>query len=727
MMDTPDFSSETALPAVDEQTTISFEPQLSDGHKEEFYEAVYSVAFLPLNSQIGGLDKAITETTNRLDVARRLGDKEEYEALAYNRAALLLLRDLLQIGWKLNLVGPNVQLVQMPLDRDIQKAKEQIRASMNFERQESLQSSAVQDFVRMMERPRQVNGEARTVLSLVADGKDLHEKIASALKVSGDERVQILKGHISPYLQLVEEEEKDKYTGLRLLDIWRYFRLTWSTPYRTTPGRNLFYLVRDASQPCHPIMGIAALANCVIGLKCRDERIGWTPEAMSERVRQAKSEGEDVFKRVTWEIAGLLEKHLETGLSGISITDIATQNTIAFPTEEAIAEIQKIAEQAAEDRTTYLQQEAQLQEEEFELVSPEPFFPREQRESSTALFRRKRASKLAALLQAKLLCQKFDVFNNPPMGLPSLLWYDRNWNIKSESGRSSVRTILNANKESKIGSAMMEVIVCGAIAPYSYLLGGKLVAMLLASPEVLQQYQERYGQSASTIASQIAGRDVTRSAHLVYLGTSSLYAGAIDKEKFEKFQEGTRRASSASQYNRVRIPAHIAGRKGEINYDCIGVTKGFGVVHFSSDTREALEELDRIKYQGRRVNSIFGEGTSPRMRKIRQGISLLGLDERFLVHGQSRIVYGVKLAYNTERYLNGEDEDPNYILPLDNPKATTNAISSYWIERWLSSRLNHEETLRKVANFRSFQTAVSKEYSARADEEPTELKLWSER
>jgi hypothetical protein len=63
-------------------------------------------------------------------------------------------------------------------------------------------------------------------------------------------------------------------TGLRLSDIWRYFRHTWVNIYRSVPGRNLMVLVRDRAVSNHPIVGIAALASSVIQQSIRDKWIG---------------------------------------------------------------------------------------------------------------------------------------------------------------------------------------------------------------------------------------------------------------------------------------------------------------------------------------------------------------------------------------------------------------------------------------------------------------------
>ena len=91
---------------------------------------------------------------------------------------------------------------------------------------------------------------------------------------------------INPYLQLVRSEARDTISGQKLIDIWRYFRYLWAIPYQTTPGRNLFYLVRDAARPTHPVIGIAALGNCVVQLSERDQVIGWSVEAVEKTLQR---------------------------------------------------------------------------------------------------------------------------------------------------------------------------------------------------------------------------------------------------------------------------------------------------------------------------------------------------------------------------------------------------------------------------------------------------------
>ena len=51
---------------------------------------------------------------------------------------------------------------------------------------------------------------------------------------------------IDPYLEIItDNKQTDKYTGLYLNDIWRFFRHNWSLPYKTSVGRTLLFLLRN--------------------------------------------------------------------------------------------------------------------------------------------------------------------------------------------------------------------------------------------------------------------------------------------------------------------------------------------------------------------------------------------------------------------------------------------------------------------------------------------------
>ena len=128
---------------------------------------------------------------------------------------------------------------------------------MKEERLAKLSAPAAQEFIQELERE---TPKRKSIHCLIGDGATIAKQIRS---ITDSATVEQLRCAVSPYLQLVNGEERDTFTGLRLIDIWRYFRYLWAIPYLATPGRNLFYLVRDAAQSYHPVIGIAASATAL--------------------------------------------------------------------------------------------------------------------------------------------------------------------------------------------------------------------------------------------------------------------------------------------------------------------------------------------------------------------------------------------------------------------------------------------------------------------------------
>jgi hypothetical protein len=229
---------------------------------------------------------------------------------------------------------------------------------------------------------------------------------------------------------------------------------------------------------------------------------------------------------------------------------------------------------------------------------------------------------------------------------------------------------------------MMDIMVCGAIAPYNAILGGKLTCLLLCSPELVQAYAKRYADHVSVIASGMKGRRVKRDPGLVLLCTTSLYG------------------TGSSQYNRVKLPTDVVGGpQGDLlRYQELGTSEGFGSFHFSKETlRIADAMLGRLK-KGRKVNSIFGEGVNPLMRKMREALSFVGLPGDLLLnHGNRRIIYGIPLAANFRELLLGFEKRARYSIPQTRPRMRTSMIAEYWVRRWLSRRIEDSFVLDRVA------------------------------
>jgi len=238
---------------------------------------IASEAFLPsLNDEYANLFNNLLDKlnqalpTNRVEIIENeiqtinnIVSEDELEKLKYI-AVLHVLIDLSQQGWIFVIENKKLTLKMENSNID---DKERIRYRLSAERNAQFKTESVQSFVRMMEAPKRFGGKTISVRNLFGDPQHIINSINNNMLLC------------QPYIQIVSDT-RDTLTGYKLSDIWRYFRYTWSIPYKTMPGRNLYYLVRDAMQPYHPIVGIFALGNSVLNLTVRDNDIGWTVDAI---------------------------------------------------------------------------------------------------------------------------------------------------------------------------------------------------------------------------------------------------------------------------------------------------------------------------------------------------------------------------------------------------------------------------------------------------------------
>ena len=586
---------------------------------------------------------------------------------AADRAACLILADLIAHGWKCRVRKETIKVARPLESADLVKERERVQHQLHVERNRQLQSEAVKEFVESVERRRLHRGNWMSIFSLMRDGSELAAQLRSFRKsTQGDSNASDLRKIVSPYIQVIEGEEVCEKTGLRLADIWRYFRHTWSNPYKSVPGRSCMVLVRDASVEPHPVIGIGALASSAVQIAVRDSWIGWTASQYVENLRQNASE-----RDVRW-----LVRLIDDGIKEVYLDDLldpslglVTRRLLTSPTAEAIENLNQYARQQR-NRHQQLADEAGHKRASSSKHSVDENLWQTQAESP--LFRGKRAETLAMLLRARALLSK---------AKKTLKASELRQALQSPDARQALESLLRRAKSERVGVAMADISVCGAIAPYTSLLGGKLVAMMMASPEIIVAYKMRYARAESIIASSMAGRPVIRPPKLVLLGTTSLYG------------------AEPTQYTRVHIPCEKAGGKaGEsVRYEMLGRTEGYGTSQFSSQTVDAMSVLLSQQEGGQRVHSIFGEGVSPRLRKVRDGLDSLGLNsDYFLEHGSPRLVYGVALARNFRKYLLGIDSKPEYFFPLKNAEKTTEKIAAWWASRWLLKRIQREEIFEEL-------------------------------
>ncbi|MDT8278723.1 DUF4338 domain-containing protein, partial [Roseomonas mucosa] len=558
-------------------------------------------------------------------------------------------------------------------------SKESARRQLEFGRDDQLSEPATRKFIISLERPSRTSG-VQPVTDLIADGRELAADLRSAALLEGAAREEALARACRPYLQLVTSDTRDEHTGLRLMDIWRYFRHTWASRYRSSPGRNLFYLIRDAARPNHPVMGITALGNAVMQLGPRDDQLGWTTDGLAKALSSPENcPAEDRIS--DGEVLEALRARIREDYADIFLADLPVPPDLPDVVPETLLDrLARIEQQAIGDRTDRLRD---LDDE--ETLTGRVHDVQEvdlEEQARTPLFVAKRARLVRTLLRLHgILAQA-----NSSAEL-----------LQTEDGLWALNHALRQLKKRFSATSMMEITVCGAVPPYNHLLGGKLACLMMLDPQVRHDYEERYRDAYSIIASQMAGRLVKKPPLLAFLGTTSLYPGR------------------SSQYNRVKLPAGIcAGQDTATGYEEFGVSEGYGSPNLSAETEVTLGALAGAVRKYRNVNFVFGEGQSPKLRQLREGFAALGLQSsNILKHGTQRIVYGIRLAQNTTRVLLGIDPAPRFHVP-----AKTDAgdrIAEFWRRRWLSSRLSHAPALAAVAASSPMRERVSRLIPERID------------
>jgi hypothetical protein len=577
----------------------------------------------------------------------------------------LVLADLCSQGWGMTPTDGELWVLPPAATPEsgerAEAVKERLRGWLRVGRATQLADDAVRAFITKMETPRAHRGRRVSVLDLVDDGQALAASLRSVAMLPPEERRAALNAVVRPALEVVEPGSMCEITGHPLIDVWRYFRHTWSLEYRPTPGRSLFFLIRNRASPNAPVMAIGALANATLQMRTREEWVAWSAASMRSRIEADPSSWPTVCARL---LATVRDE----------IKNVRTDDLIAEVGKTKGAEREQrlltLANAAKRKRDREMQTRAERMAR-GDAVAPIRRLPtdddgevawREAAEST--LFRAKRAKALADLWFAERILSQKDI------ALEAL-----------RTDAETVRAFAIACREvRKVGlaSRLLELNVCGAVPPYGDLLAGKLAAVAVASREIIDAYARRYAEKISEITSQMAGRAVIRPADACVITTTSLYGLA------------------ASQYNRLRLTVPVEGAQPrEVRWVDLGQTEGYGTAQFGEETVEALRAFSTERRGGRRVNNLFGEGQSPRLRQVREAFDDLGLDsDGLLRHSQPRRVYALELFPGARECLRMNEragaQQPGF-----------QAIADAWLTRWLVPRLIHRPALDRVAGVNS--------------------------
>lgn len=203
---------------------------------------------------------------------------------------------------------------------------------------------------------------------------------------------------------------------------------------------------------------------------------------------------------------------------------------------------------------------------------------------------------------------------------------------------------------------VMDAFVLGAVPPYSHLLCGKLVALLMTSDEVSEAFSRRYAGRTSFIS----GRPFD--GRLVLITTTS----ALGR---------------SSLYNRLSF-------RGRRVFVSVGFTSGSGEFHFSNGVYHDLRAFARAHCAPSAKHERWGNGWRSRRELVRAVLPKLGLSRELVYHGVRREVFVVPLADNAPAFLRGETDHLNSV------SRSAAELFGWFRERWLLPRAARDQSYR---------------------------------
>jgi hypothetical protein len=244
---------------------------------------------------------------------------------------------------------------------------------------------------------------------------------------------------------------------------------------------------------------------------------------------------------------------------------------------------------------------------------------------------------------------------------------------------------VNARRDRLVN--VMDAYVLGALPPYSFLLGGKLVASIVRSTDIRDAFAARYASAAGLI-SRRKKRPV-----LAMVTTTSAFG-------------------RSSLYNRLRF-------EGQDVFRSLGYTQGFGHFHIPEAVFGLMRQLLRLKRHAYARGFKFGQGPNWRMRATRKALELLDLSPHLLRHGIKREVFVSSLASNAVAYLRGDERRPVFsdlfsacemgVLARERwvaPRADRDGSYREWDRELILQLLQPGSSIPSLSMFRSIETGT---------------------
>jgi Domain of unknown function (DUF4338) len=199
----------------------------------------------------------------------------------------------------------------------------------------------------------------------------------------------------------------------------------------------------------------------------------------------------------------------------------------------------------------------------------------------------------------------------------------------------------------------MDAYVLGAVPPYNQLLGGKVVAALLRTREIYDDFLAAYGARKGVISGKV------NQARLAAITTTSSMG-------------------RSSVYNRVKLDERYYLKP-------VGYSSGYGHFHIPDKLFQDLRDYLRWKKHRYTDGHEFGKGPNWRMRVTRTALEMIGMRSNLMMHGVRREVFICEMASNTIAFLKGEEAE----LDITSLKSVEE-VAALACKRWLVPRATRE-------------------------------------
>ncbi|MFC4729205.1 Druantia anti-phage system protein DruA [Coralloluteibacterium thermophilus] len=204
----------------------------------------------------------------------------------------------------------------------------------------------------------------------------------------------------------------------------------------------------------------------------------------------------------------------------------------------------------------------------------------------------------------------------------------------------------------------MDAYVLGAVPPYNKILGGKVVASLLRTRDLYEDFLRAYGSREGVISKRV------KQARLAAITTTSSMG-------------------RSSVYNRIKLD-------GKKYLKPIGYSSGYGHFHIPDDLFLELRAYLRTKDHRYADGNEFGKGPNWKMRATRAALAMIGERPNLMMHGVKREVFICEMASNAVEFLKGEATE----LDLGDLK-TAKEVGTLACRRWLIPRATRDTTFRQ--------------------------------